>query len=92
MRGKIGVVAGGVVGAACTLILGITAAPAAFADPGGGTTTRVASNNASNATYPDAECYRLAEYYHSQGRGASCQWHPPITLGYSELIVGGTSW
>jgi hypothetical protein len=93
MRGKLRVVAGGAVAAACTLALGIAAAPAAFASPGGGTTTWVAGSNASNGTvYPDAECHRLMEVYHNQGYGASCEWHPPLSPGYSELHIRGTSW
>jgi hypothetical protein len=92
MRGKLRVVAGGAVAAACTLALGSAAAPAAFASPGGGTTTWVAGSIASYSIYADAECHRLAEYHHNQGRGARCEWHPPLAPGYSELFVGGTSW
>jgi hypothetical protein len=94
MRDKLKVVAGGVVAAACTLALAMAAAPAALASPGGGITTRVAdSNTSSGKVYPDAECQRLVEYYHYQeGRGARCEWHPPLAPGYSELYIGGTSW
>jgi hypothetical protein len=93
MRGKLGVgVAGAVVGM-CTMALAISAAPAASAGPIGGATAWVAGSTRSNGNiYPDAECQRLVEYYHSQGRGARCEWHPPIAIGYSELHVGGTGW
>jgi hypothetical protein len=92
MRGKLKVVVGGVGTAACALALGIAAAPAAIASPGGGTTTWVAGSNTSSGNiYPDAECHRLVEVYHREGRGARCEWHPPLAFGYSELYVGGTS-
>jgi hypothetical protein len=47
----------------------------------------VSTQATSRGIYPDEECKGRAKLLMMQGITAWCEWHPPIQIGYMELLT-----